>query len=108
MELKKITAIVRTSTLSEVEHRLRDVGVKGLTVTQVLGFGEYANFFRDDWHVGHARVEIFADLSTVDRIVSSIMDAAHTGHPGDGIIAVTTVEQVFRIRERAEAPATAL
>ena len=108
MELKKITAIVRTSILEEVEHRLRAVGVKGLTVTHVVGFGEYANFFRDDWHVGHARVEIFADLSKVETIIAAVMDAAHTGRPGDGIIAVTPVERVFRIRERAEAPVTAL
>jgi nitrogen regulatory protein P-II 1 len=84
--LRKITAIVR-----------------GITVTKVKGFGEYANFFEHDWEVGHARIEIFLRQERVTEIVNAIIVEARSGISGDGIIAVTPVEAVYRIRtgERA-------
>ena len=45
MELRKVTAIIRSSVLEEVEERLRGIGVRGISVTKVKGFGEYANFY---------------------------------------------------------------
>jgi nitrogen regulatory protein P-II 1 len=99
MSLKKITAIVRSTALEHVEQRLRDLGVPGMTVTHVTGFGDYANFFRRDWLVTHAKIEIFTDDTLVPAIVSCITEVAHTGTPGDGIIAVLPVEEFLRIRE---------
>jgi nitrogen regulatory protein P-II 1 len=102
MSLRKITAIIRCTLLEPVERRLQEIGVPGMTVTHVKGFGEYANFFRRDWTVTHARIEIFTEQSLVDRIVDTIQDAAHTGTPGDGIVAVLPVERLYRIREKRE------
>lgn len=102
MPLRKVTAIVRCTLLEQVERRLQEVGVPGMTVTHVKGFGEYANFFRRDWTVTHARIEIFTPQVSVDRIVDAIQDAAHTGAPGDGIIAVLPVERLYRIREKRQ------
>ena len=102
MQLTHVMAIVRTDVLEDVECQLRHLGIPGMTVTRVQGFGEYANFFTPDWLSTHARIEIFADAGRADRIVDSIMHAAHTGTPGDGIVAVLPVEKLYRIRDRRE------
>jgi nitrogen regulatory protein P-II 1 len=103
MELLKIIAIVRNQALEKVEGKLIDMRVKGLSVTRVKGYGEYANFFNPDWMVSHTRIEIFIDKARVEEVVSAIMDIAHTGMPGDGVVAVLPVEKLYRIRTKSEA-----
>lgn len=105
MELRKIVAIVRNQVLEDVEGRLVDMRVRGISVSKVKGYGEYANFFRPDWMVSHSRIEIFAEKSMVEGVVAAIMELAHTGMPGDGIVAVLPVENLYRIRTRS--PVTA-
>ncbi|MCB2141356.1 P-II family nitrogen regulator [bacterium] len=105
MEFKKINAIIRKGHLEKVEAALEAYGIKGLTVTKIKGFGEYANFFERDWMCEHARIEIFASVGEVESIVKCIMEAAHTGNQGDGIMAVLPVETVYRIRTRQAARA---
>lgn len=95
-----MTAIIRTELLEAVEQRLPQAGAKGVTVTHVKGYGEYADFFSRDWQVRHVRLEIFTEAAKVERIVAAIMEAASTGDPGDGIIAVLPVETVYRVRRR--------
>ena len=102
MDLKQVTAIVRTDILEDVECRLRHVGVPGITVARVKGFGEYANFFAPDWKSAHARIDIFTDEAQVQRIVDIIMQAARTGTAGDGIVSVLPVEKLYRIRDHRE------
>ena len=102
MELKKIVAIIRNTELEKVEGRLVDMRVKGISVTKVKGFGEYANFFNPDWMVTHSRIEIFTEEARVDEIVSVIIEIAHTGMEGDGIVAVIPVEKVYRIRTKSQ------
>ncbi|MEJ2032272.1 MAG: P-II family nitrogen regulator [Deltaproteobacteria bacterium] len=101
MELRKIVAIVRVSALEKVEERLRDLRVKGLSISSVRGYGEYSNLYKQDWMVSHARVEIFTEQTEVDAIVTAIMETAHTGIAGDGIVAVLPVEELFRIRTKS-------
>ncbi len=102
MELKKIVAIIRSAELQKVEGRLVDMRVRGISVTKVKGFGEYANFFNPDWMVTHSRIEIFTEAARVDEIASAIMDVAHTGMEGDGIVAVLPVEKLYRVRTKSE------
>jgi nitrogen regulatory protein P-II 1 len=102
VELRKIIAIVRNQVLEEVEGRLIDMRVKGISVSKVKGYGEYANFFNPDWMVTHSRIEIFTEESKVDEIVTAIMEVAHTGMAGDGIVAVVPVQKVYRIRNKSE------
>lgn len=102
MELRKIVAIVQNHVLENVEGRLVDMLVKGISVTKVKGYGEYANFFNPDWMVNHSRIEIFTEKAKVEEIVAAIMDIAHTGMPGDGIVAVLPVEKLYRIRTKSE------
>lgn len=100
MQWEMLIAIVRPDLLERVEHRLRDCGVKGISVTAVKGYGECADFFRRDWMVPHARIEIFTAMGRARGIAEEIMSAAHTGGQGDGIVAILPVGQVFRVRER--------
>lgn len=102
MEWKKIVGIVRCSELEKVEERLRDLGIQGISVTQIKGYGECADLCKRDWTVTHARVEIFEGASKAERIARAIIDAAHTGLPGDGLVIVIPVEHVYRIRTRSE------
>ncbi|HEC12732.1 MAG TPA: P-II family nitrogen regulator [Acidiferrobacteraceae bacterium] len=101
MEFRKITAIIRQEMLEAVETRLQEMGVSGVTVSQVKGYGEYANFYTRDWLVKHVRIETFIGRARADEIVEGIMEAAHGSIPGDGIVAVQPVEKVYRIRTRA-------
>lgn len=98
--LREVTAIVRVEALETVERRLQDLRVPGITVTKVKGYGEYADFFAHDWMTEYARIEIFLKRERADEIAQAIMDAAHTGGPGDGIIVVLPVESIYRIRNK--------
>ncbi|VAW89510.1 hypothetical protein MNBD_GAMMA17-635, partial [hydrothermal vent metagenome] len=59
MDYRKITAIIRRDVLEKVEQKLQAMGVQGISVTRVKGYGEYADFYSRDWMVSHARIEIF-------------------------------------------------
>ncbi|NOZ51995.1 MAG: P-II family nitrogen regulator [Gammaproteobacteria bacterium] len=103
MNYRKITAIIRRSVLEKVEQKLQQLGIRGINVTKVKGYGEYADFYSKDWMVSHARIEIFTNETKVDAIAQAIMDTAHVGLEGDGIVAVMPVEKIYRIRTRSEA-----
>ncbi len=98
----KVTAIIRCELLDKVELRLQELRVHGYSVMQVKGCGEYTNFYSLDCMTTHARVEIFTSAQRAEVIAQAIMDAAHTGVEGDGIVAVLPVDKVYRIRKRAE------
>ncbi len=103
MELRKVTAIIRKDALKPVEKILQDMGVTGISVTQVKGYGEYADTYTKDWLVTHARIEIFTSAEKAEPIAEAVMGAAHTGCEGDGIIAILPVLKLYRIRSRAPA-----
>ncbi len=105
MEFRKVNAIIRSDLLEEVEERLKKIGVKGLTVTRVKGYGEDKSIWAQDWLGTHARIEIFTGKNKADAIAGVIMQAAHTGGPGDGIICILPVEKIFRIRTKSEVKA---
>lgn len=105
MEFRKIIAIFNIEKLEDVEKQLQEIGLSGLSVTKVKGYGEYADFFSRDWMTTHARIEIFTLQEHVKDIVQTIMATAHTGISGDGIVAVSPVEQVYRIRTQSEVQA---
>lgn len=100
MKFYNITAIVRNTRLQAVEQRLQEANVRGITVTKAKGYGEYKNFFATDWMVAHSRIEIFT--CRAEEVASVIVEAAHTGQKGDGVVAVMPTERVIRIREKCE------
>jgi len=105
MEYRKITAIFRCDACKKVERRLRALGVQGFSLSHIEGYGEYADLYSSDWMTRHARLEIFTEVKKVEAIVEAIMDSAHVGLAGDGIVAVQSVEKLYRIRTRSEVQA---
>ena len=100
MDFRKVTAIFRPGRLEAVEEKLRSVDVPGISVTKVKGYGEYANFYQPDWMCEYVRVEIFIGKNKAEKIAEAIVEVAHTGVDGDGIVAVLPVESVYHIRRK--------
>ena len=103
--MKQITAIIKPFKLEEVREGLADVGVTGLTVTEVKGFGRqkgHTELYRGAEYVvdflPKVMIEVVVGDGDVDRCVEAIVKAARTGKIGDGKIFVTPVERVIRIR----------
>jgi nitrogen regulatory protein P-II 1 len=103
--MKKIEAIVKPFKLDEVREALSELGVTGLTVTEVKGFGRqkgHTELYRGAEYVvdflPKVKVEVVLAESMVERAIEAIVKAARTGKIGDGKIFVTTVDQVIRIR----------
>src|SRR6266481_5766696 len=103
--MKKIEAVVKPFKLDEVREALSEIGVTGLTVTEVKGFGRqkgHTELYRGAEYVvdflPKVKVEVIVADALADRAIEAIVRAAHTGKIGDGKIFVTTVEQVVRIR----------
>ena len=103
--MKKIEAVVKPFKLDEVREALSEIGVTGLTVTEVKGFGRqkgHTELYRGAEYVvdflPKVKVEVIVADALADRAIEAIVRAARTGKIGDGKIFVTTVEQVIRIR----------
>jgi nitrogen regulatory protein P-II 1 len=103
--MKKIEAIIKPFKLDEVREALSDVGVTGLTVTEVKGFGRqkgHTELYRGAEYVvdflPKVKMEMVVAASMVDTAIDAIVKAARTGKIGDGKIFVTDVQQVIRIR----------
>jgi nitrogen regulatory protein P-II 1 len=105
MSMKQVTAIIKPFKLDEVREALGEIGVSGLTVTEVKGFGRqkgHTELYRGAEYVvdflPKVKVEIVVKDDDVERCIECIVRAAKTGKIGDGKIFVTPVEQVIRIR----------
>ena len=103
MDLSMVIAIVHPSALGTIEKRLRELRVRGITVSKVEGYGEYANFFADDWLVDRVKLEIFAVQHDAEAIAEAIAQTAQTNVPGSGIVAILPVQKVLSMRTRAAA-----
>jgi nitrogen regulatory protein P-II 1 len=103
--MKKIEAIVKPFKLDEVREALSELGVSGLTVTEVKGFGRqkgHTELYRGAEYVvdflPKVKIEVVIPEALLDKSIDAIIKAARTGKIGDGKIFVTTVEQAVRIR----------
>lgn len=103
--MKLIAAIIKPFKLDEVREALADIGVSGLTVTEVKGFGRqkgHTELYRGAEYVvdflPKIKVEVVLPAAMVDIAIDAIIKAAFTGKIGDGKIFVTAVEQAIRIR----------
>jgi nitrogen regulatory protein P-II 2 len=103
--MKMVTAIVKPFKLDEVREALSAIGVQGVTVTEVKGFGRqkgHTELYRGAEYVvdflPKVKIEAAVDDAIVDRVIEAIEAAARTGTIGDGTIFVSTLEQVVRIR----------
>ena len=103
--MKMVTAIVKPFKLDEVREALSTIGVQGVTVTEVKGFGRqkgHTELYRGAEYVvdflPKVKIEAAVDDAIVDRVIEAIEAAARTGKIGDGKIFVSSLEQVVRIR----------
>ncbi|HEU0277639.1 MAG TPA: P-II family nitrogen regulator [Rhodanobacteraceae bacterium] len=103
--MKLITAIIKPFKLDDVREALSEVGVNGITVTEVKGFGRqkgHTELYRGAEYVvdflPKVKLEIALPDALVERAVEAVMHAARTGKIGDGKIFISTLEQVIRIR----------
>ena len=109
--MKKVEAIIKPFKLDEVKEALNEIGIQGITVSEVKGFGRqkgHTELYRGAEYVvdfiPKIKMEIIVSDDIVTKVVDSIEQAAKTGRIGDGKIFVTNVEEVVRIRtgERGE------
>ncbi len=103
--MKLITAIIKPFKLDDVREALSEVGVSGMTVTEVKGFGRqkgHTELYRGAEYVvdflPKVKLEVAVADEQVERVVEAISKAARTGRIGDGKIFVSSLEQVLRIR----------
>ena len=103
--MKLVSAIIKPFKLDDVREALSDIGVQGITVTEVKGFGRqkgHTELYRGAEYVvdflPKVKIEAAIDDDLLDQVVESISSAANTGKIGDGKIFITNLEQVIRIR----------
>ncbi|HML95265.1 MAG: P-II family nitrogen regulator [Candidatus Dadabacteria bacterium] len=109
--MKKVEAIIKPFKLDDVKESLKEIGVQGLTVTEVKGFGRqkgHTELYRGAEYVidflPKIKLEIVVSDDMVSKVIDAIMDSAKTGKIGDGKIFILPMEEVIRIRtgERGE------
>ena len=107
--MKMVTAIIKPFKLDDVRESLAEVGVQGVTVTEVKGFGRqkgHTELYRGAEYVvdflPKVKIEAAVDDAVFDRVIEAIESAARTGKIGDGKIFITPVEQAIRIRTGEE------
>ena len=110
--MKIITAIIKPFKLDDVRQALGEIGVQGLTVSEVKGFGRqkgHTELYRGAEYVvdflPKVKLEVAIDDDLVDQAIEAITGSANTGKIGDGKIFITTLEQVVRIRTGESGPA---
>jgi len=103
--MKLITAVIKPFRLDDVRNGLADVGVQGMTVTEVKGFGRqrgHTELYRGAEYVvdflPKVKIEVAVAEELAERVIEAIVESAKTGKVGDGKIFVTNLEQVHRIR----------
>jgi nitrogen regulatory protein P-II 1 len=103
--MKLVTAIVKPFTLEDVKAALERIGVLGMTVSEVQGFGRqkgHTEIYRGAEYsvdfVPKIRVEVVVDEAQVDKTIDAVVEAARTGKIGDGKVWVTSVDTVIRVR----------
>jgi nitrogen regulatory protein P-II 2 len=103
--MKLVTAIVKPFKLDDVREALSDIGVQGITVTEVKGFGRqkgHTELYRGAEYVvdflPKVKIEVAVADAAVEQVIEAITKSANTGKIGDGKIFVSSLEQVIRIR----------
>ncbi|MGQ9798176.1 MAG: P-II family nitrogen regulator [Ignavibacterium sp.] len=109
--MKKIEAIIRPFKLDDVKQALLEEGVRGLTISEVRGYGRqkgHTETYRgSEYHIEFVpkiKIEVVVDDNLVDKIVDSIIRSAKTGQVGDGKIFISEISEAIRIRTEESGP----
>ena len=109
--MKKIEAIIKPFKLDDIKDQLGEIGVHGMTVSEVKGFGRGggkapiypgAEYIID--FVPKIKIELVVEDDLVHSVIDAILESAHTGHVGDGKIFVIPIDEAIRIRTRERGP----
>ena len=103
--MKKIEAIIKPFKLDDVKEALNEIGIQGMTISEVKGYGRqkgHKEIYRGAEYVvdfiPKVKIEIVIDSSQADQVVEKIREAANTGKIGDGKIFISSIEQAIRVR----------
>jgi nitrogen regulatory protein P-II 1 len=105
MTIKKITAIINEMQLGNVEKALCDHGVTGFTIHPVTGRGNYCNTYTKDGLVVHKQLEVYTSEEHARKVAQLIMKAGDVALESEGLIDITTVEELFWVYQQTPAPA---
>jgi nitrogen regulatory protein P-II 1 len=94
--VKTVIAIVRTESLDDIVSSLEDMGIRGMTITEIKGIGEEVSLYKP--YTIHNRVEIIVPDKKVDAVIGIIVRHGKTGTAGDGLIGVYPMEYIVKIR----------
>jgi nitrogen regulatory protein P-II 1 len=103
--MKKIEAIIKPFKLDDVKEALNEIGIQGMTISEVKGYGRqkgHKEIYRGAEYVvdfiPKVKIEIVVDSSQTDQVVDTIREAANTGKIGDGKIFISSIEEAIRVR----------
>jgi len=99
MEMNVIIAVIRSEMLDSVESCLQQIGIDGISISQVKCYGEYENFYSKDHMSTYTRLEIFTPASKSENIARCIIGSAHSGLRDDGIVSILPVKSFYRIHD---------
>ncbi len=108
--MKLITAIIKPFKLDEVRQAVADIGIQGVTVTEVQGYGRHRHTERyrgGEYSVDFlpkAKIELAVDDSIAEQVMEAVCNVARTGHTGDGKVWVVELEQALRVRTGETGP----
>ncbi len=106
MAFKYVIAIVRPEVIPALEAQLSRIGVGGITPTRVKGFGDYKNFFVQDWATDLTKTELFVDEARVGALLDVLQEVTNAAAPG--VVAVMPVESLYHLHAGSEAAASTL
>lgn len=101
MAISKISAIVQPDRLQAIEQCLLELDVPGYSCFEVKGRGHYANLFASDGTTQHTCIELFISNDRAKEVAEEIMDAAHTGVGGDGIVTIESIDALYKIETKS-------
>ena len=100
MNISKVSAIVQPDRLKAIEQRLLEIGVSNYSCFEIRGRGHYANLYAADGMTNHTCIELFIQSDKAKEVAEEIMDVAHTGVEGDGIISIEMVDALYKIETK--------
>lgn len=101
MAFKYVIAILQPEVIQALEAQLSRIGVGGITLTRVKGFGDYKNFFSRDWLTDHAKAELFVEDARVDALLDVLREVTNAAAPG--VVAVIPVESFHHLHAGSDA-----
>ena len=102
MSFKNIVAFVREESCKAVVDALQRANVRGFTITETKGYGEYSNNFSLDGLSTCARIDVMVTEEQAEPVVTLIMDVGYTGLDGDGLVAIQSMDKLYRIKEEKQ------